>query len=126
MRVGARSFAAVAAVLVLGLLAGCIPFGQRGATGEQITLRVRNDLDPPTALTAYVVPVGGEPRLLGPVQPDATQSFFFEPLPVPGYSFLATTTAGRSVTSDTVALGANSVVVWELTGNTLRLVGETQ
>lgn len=126
MRVGARSFVALAAMLLVGVLGGCIPFGQRGPSGEQITLRVQNDLDPPTALTAYVVPQGGEPRLLGPVEPGATQTFFFEPLPVAGYHFLATTTAGRDITSEPAALTANSMVVWELEENALRLVEGTR
>lgn len=121
-----RSLATLALLLFVLLPAACIPFGQRGPTGDQITVRVQNNATPPTSLTVYVLPEGGTPRLLGPVSPGSTQTFFFEPLPAATYRLQARTTAGREITSNPVTLTPSNMAIWDVQANAVSLAEVTR
>jgi hypothetical protein len=114
-----RRFAAALALLLSTALAGaCATFGQGGApTESQVTVRVENNLIPPTSLTIYAITDRGTRRLLGSVNPSDTQTLHFEAGPGGQYRILARTTGGREILSNPVNVSGGEGIRWDVQAN---------
>jgi hypothetical protein len=78
-----RSFSVTLALFGLAACAG----SGGGATsspepsGDEVSIEVRNDMNPPTAVVVWVVPETGSRRRLGSVPPNGRKSFNYPPPP---------------------------------------------
>lgn len=103
-------------VLVLPLLlVACA--SPRGTEESRATLRVENDLIPPTSLSVYAVPEIGSRILVGVVPPGETTTLTFDAAAASDYRFVAETTAGREITSDEITLGSGDGAIWSVNAN---------
>jgi len=71
--------------LAIAGLAACASSGE-GATGgaepsgDVISIRVTNDMIPPTGIVVWAVPESGSRRRLGPIPPNGRRSFNYSPI----------------------------------------------
>lgn len=103
------------------LLAACATGGgSRDDSSERITVVVRNDLRPATAVTVRLLSEGGARHLLGNVPPGGTRSLPVEVAAVAGtYHLTAQASDGREVRSREFSLFPFSRVEWSLFSNSL-------
>ncbi|HEX6068696.1 MAG TPA: hypothetical protein VFZ18_02705 [Longimicrobiaceae bacterium] len=103
------------------LLAACAAGGgSREDAVEPITVAVRNDLRPPTAVTVRLFSDGGARYLLGNVPPQQTRSLPVEVGFVAGeYHLVAEAADGRELRSRTFAAFPFGRVEWTLFSNSL-------
>lgn len=105
-------------VLLPILLVACASTSELPA-GSEITLRVENDLIPPTTLTIHAVTETGSRRLVGVVRPSQTTTLNFAEVGTSQYRFVAETTTGNEIISNTITLGAGDEAIWSMNSNVL-------
>jgi hypothetical protein len=107
-------------VAPLLLLAACASGGGRDDATEQITVVVRNDLRPATAVTIRLLAEGGARHLLGSVPPQGTRTLPLQVGAVAGtYHLEAQAADGRELRSRSFTPFPFSRVAWSLFSNSL-------
>jgi hypothetical protein len=108
-------------VVPLLLMAACASSGgSRDQPAEQITVVVRNDLRPATAVTIRLLSEGGARHLLGSVAPQGTRTLGVEVGAVAGtYHLEAQAADGRELRSRSFTPFPFSRVSWSLFSNSL-------
>lgn len=118
MRCKATTTIATAAALTIGAvwMSGCAIAEQREAAGEPPEIEVRNDIQPPTPVTVFVIDPSGSRTHLGNVSPQQTVTFPFRQYrPGESYRLVARTTAGDVLASTDIVLSGGETVSWNLT-----------
>lgn len=104
-------------LLVLPLLVAACASTRENAPGSEVSVRVENDLIPPTTLSVYAIPESGSRQLLGVVRPSQTQTLTFRPSFPGQFQFVAETTGGQEIVSNTISLGQGDGAVWSINSN---------
>lgn len=104
-------------LLVLPLLIAACASTRENAPGSEVSVQVENDLIPPTTLTIYAIPESGARQSLGVVRPSQSQTLTFRPSFEGQYQFVAETTGGRQIVSNTISLGQGDAAVWNINSN---------
>jgi hypothetical protein len=107
-------------LLVLALLFIVLPACSMAGTGGgegNVQVTVENNLIPPTSLSVYAVPEVGSRRLVGNVTPGQTSTLSFSGRTAEQYRFVAQTTAGQEIASNTITLGPGSAAIWDVSSN---------
>lgn len=84
---------------------------------EAITVLVRNNLSPPTALTAFVITDGGTRARLGTMSGSTTETFVVDVPPVGRVRFYGRTDDGREVASNPVSVRPRQRLEWDVFTN---------
>lgn len=122
IRTWRKSVAAVFLVLGTAGLGACAP-GAAGAGGGNTTVRVENNLIPPTSLTVSAVPSGGTRRVLGSVSPNATATLRFNAVRAADqYRLVAQAASGAEIVSNPVTFSPGATVQWDLRSNVAKVV----
>lgn len=117
-----------AGLLAVTITGGCASTSEDGgmgqpAAGEQAyAVQVRNTGGSTIPLDVYLVPLAGQPRLIGRVNPNEVATLRFEEIAVGPYRFQARTVEGREFSSETFTLAGASVVEWNLTNNRVAVI----
>lgn len=121
-----KSFAA--ALLTAFAAAGCgsspePTTGQPAPMGDRaFGVEVRNTSGTAAAIDVFLVPVTGNPRLVGRVGPNETEMLTFEEVAVGPYRFLARTIDGRQIVSDEFSLAGARLLRWNLFTNQVEII----
>lgn len=109
-------------MLVAACAAGAAP-GTGGADSESVSIRINNNLIPPSAITVYAVPQTGGRQLLGNVSPSSIQTFRYNPVGLTSgqYQILAQTTGSGEIVSREFTLVDVAAVEWDMSLNTIKL-----
>jgi hypothetical protein len=123
-----RASTALAVALLAGVLLGpwaCVTRGGRGE-GEDVSVLVRNDLDPPTGISVYMLEASSGRRiLLGGVSPGRTRRLVYRHAPLRGYFMLeARPLRGASIRSDAFPLFHGDHVIWAVRANLIRVTAD--
>ena len=96
--------------------------GSGDEPAERITVTVRNDLRPATAVTVRLLSEGGARHLLGNVPPQSTRTIPLEVTAVAGsYHLSAEATDGRELRSRSFAVAPFDLVDWSLFNNSVEV-----
>lgn len=97
---------------------------ESGAAGDEIIVRVNNNLIPPAAITVSIVPDVGIRQLLGAATPSETATFEYEAGAVVSQYRLVAEPTGRPpvVSREFVLTDSDAVVEWDLNLNTIRVL----
>jgi hypothetical protein len=108
------------------LLAACAPGATaRAVAGDAVTVVVRNDLRPETAVTVRLVSSAGVRLVLGSVPPNASRTMTADNQRFAGqYRLVVEGADGREVQSSAFTLLPNARVTWGLFANSLVVSGE--
>lgn len=104
-------------LLVLPLLIAACASTRENAPGSEVSVRVENNLIPPTTLSVYAVAESGSRQLLGVVRPSQNSTLTFNPSFGGQFRFVAETTGGREIVSNTITLGEGDGAVWNINSN---------
>lgn len=114
--------------LSLSFLPACATGGameaEPGEAGDQVIVRVNNNLIPPAAITVSIVPDIGVQQLLGAATPSETATFEYEAAAaVSQYRLVAEPTGRPPVVSREFVLTDDAAVVeWDLNLGTIRVL----
>lgn len=116
--------AAIALLPALGLSACASTGGMKAAQGQEIVVRVQNDMTVPSDVTVHLVRGNQSDQLLGDVTPNKTRTFTETETEVAGQYWLEAKKAnGTMVRSRTMSLDAGAHVAWDLATNTIAVTG---
>ena len=110
-------------VLVLGIVgmtAGCFGIFGGGGSDATATVRVHNDIDPPSPLTVDLRRLGGDTKTLGTIAPGEERALNYSSSNLQGtYQLIARQSSGAAVTSREFTLFERAQVQWQVRTNTL-------
>lgn len=115
-----RATAFVIIVAAFSTFQGCASAAPGSA--EMVSVRVNNDLIPPTAITVHANQTSGAGvrRRVGDVEPGATRTLTFAPGSFGGeFVFTARTTAGQEIVSNPIVITPPESLEWRLSANIL-------
>lgn len=113
---------AVALVLVAVTTACAGKMARSDAVREGVSIRVNNNVIPPTSLTVYAVSETGSRQILGSVSPSGAKTFSYDPVALSSSRFrlLARTTTGAELVSQPFTLTGTTGLEWEVNTNSIR------
>lgn len=125
---GRRTLAAALVAVFAAAMGGCAS-GRAGEDGtaeggpnrETVTVRVENDLNPPTDITVLMVQGStGNSIPLGSVPPSSTRQLTFQAGAITGsYRLQARISVGNDRVSQPISLTGGEIVRWNLTANSV-------
>ncbi len=115
-----RPFTFLLALVLTTLSTGCFGmFGSRGPE-ESAVITVRNDLDPPDAMTIQIRRTGGDETTLGTVPAGGERALTYKSRDLQGaYQLVARQTSGAAVVSREFTLFVGARVRWEMRTNSV-------
>ncbi len=120
----------VALLAFVGLAAAaCASSGGGGAAdttmqpaGNTVTIRVTNDMIPPTPITVWIAPETGSRRRLGTIEPSRQGTFTFTPgIRSMDHRLVAEPSTGNDVTTTPFTLEGVTVVRWTTSSTVVTL-----
>lgn len=116
-----RCFVLLWAVVALGCATSP---SEKAAQGHAVSIRVENDLIPPSDVTIWLRTGDGASVLLGGAPPGRRRAFEFRERLLSGnFQFIATTGDGRTIRSRQFTLFPGSAVRWRMQRNMLEVLG---
>lgn len=124
MRVSTGLAVTLLAAALLGPWA-CVTRGGQGE-GEDVSVLVLNDLDPPAAISVYMLEASSGRRvLLGGVSPGRTGRLTYRHAALRGYFILeARPLRGARIRSDAFPLFHGDHVIWSVRANLIRVTAD--
>lgn len=117
-----RCFVVLWAVFALGC-ASSSP-AEEADPGHAVSIRVENDLTPPSDVTVWLRTGAGASVLLGGAPPGGRRAFEFRERLLSGnFQLIATTGDGRTIRSRQFTLFPGSAVRWRMQRNMLEVLG---
>lgn len=116
-----RCFVLLWAVFALGCASSP---SKEAAEGHAVSIRVENDLTPPSDVTIWLRTGSGTSVVLGGAPPGGTRAFEFRERLLSGsFQLVATTGDGRTVRSRQFTLFPGSAVRWRMQRNMVEVLG---
>lgn len=93
-----------------------------GEEGEGVGLVVINDASPPAPVTVYIIPETGQRRRLGDLQPNAQQTFRYQPIvPSQQFTILAEAVGESDRRSESFTLIDIAEIEWRTSSRNVRI-----